>query len=201
MFIHQQLDIDTDYIFKRLLDLKDYWINRGTLPFYTFGPSAYMDGNTDTYHQGIVKSNPVLLQNFEDMYLKTTAYLNQLLGEEIVLDDTLAYPAFHIIESDPVFLESNGSWHQDRPHVTMDLGERDYGTFTLAIKLPSGGAGLDYRDEDGQKYFPYEEKMIMVHSGMIPHRIAAFKTYVPGEYRITLQGHIIRRDEKLVMYW
>jgi hypothetical protein len=201
MFLNDKLDINTDDIFDRLIDLKEYWVSRGKLPFYTFGPSAYMDGNTPIYHEGIVKSNPVLLENFGDLYSKSMAYLNHILGEEVALDDKLAYPAFHIIGADPMFLVSNGSWHQDRPHVTMGLGEEDYGTFTVAIKIPTGGAGLDYQDEEGQKYFPYEERMIMVHSGMVPHRIASFKEYVPGEYRITMQGHIIRKDGRLIIYW
>ena len=201
MFINEKLDIDTQEITDKVLKLKDYWLIRSFFPFYTFGRNAYIDGPTPEYCDGIKETNPILLENFGELYDVVIKYLSNSLKEDVALDNTLAYPAFHIIKSHLYFLVNGGSWHQDRPHVTMGLGEEDPGSFTVAIKLPSCGAGMDYLDEEGVKHFPYEEGGIVVHSGFIPHRLAPIKKHVEGDYRITLQGHIIRKDGKLIIYW
>jgi hypothetical protein len=72
----------------------------------------------------------------------------------------------------------------------------------LAIKLPTGGAGLEYTlDNETAIYYPYTEGHIVTHDGAIVHRIASIKQYVPNEYRITLQGHLIRINGKLNLFW
>ena len=202
MFKHAVLDIDTQDIVDKVFKLRPYWIQRLDYPFYTLGRCAYLDGKTQAYKDEVKELNPILLKEFSDLYTAVGGYLVSLLGETIYLDDTLAFPSFHIAKSDPAFLEAGGKWHIDIPHETLGLGNIDPLTFTVAILLPTGGAGLDYIDESGeQHYLEYKEKQIVSHDGKVPHRIAPLKEYVEDEYRITFQGHLIRVGGILKMFW
>ena len=202
MFTRAQLDIDTRDIVDKVFKLRPYWIQRLEAPFYTLGRCAYLDGKTPEYKQEIQELNPILLDQFQDLYGKTIAYMSTLVEEDIELDESLAHPSFHIVKTDPYFLEQGGKWHFDIPHETLGLGVQDPLTFTTAILLPTGGAGIDYVSPDGtQAYLEYKEKGIIVHDGSVLHRIAPIRTYVPNEYRITMQGHIIRIDGKLKLFW
>jgi hypothetical protein len=35
----------------------------------------------------------------------------------------------------------------------------------------------------------------------VSHRISSMKTYAPGEFRITLQGHVVRIAGQLTLFW
>jgi len=39
------------------------------------------------------------------------------------------------------------------------------------------------------------------HDGKTLHRIAGFKEHVPNEFRITMQGHLIRRNNRMEVFW
>ena len=67
--------------------------------------------------------------------------------------------------------------------------------------LPSGGAGLDWLDGHEKKYMPYEEGVMVWHTGLEEHRIARLFEYVPGEFRITMQGHLIRRNGDMEVFF
>ena len=203
MFLKAPLGLDVDKIYKDVLGLKDLWIQRHLPGFYTLGPCAYLDLDSPAYYKGKEKTNPVLLETFPEMYQAVQDYLEGVIGEEVWLDPDVAHPSFHIFESNPCYLKQSGTWHQDRPNVTLGLGEVDPLTFTVAIKLPKSGGGMDYTLTDGSDeiYYGYEEGSIVVHSGFVYHRISKLKEYVEGEHRITLQGHIIRKNGKLIMYW
>jgi hypothetical protein len=82
------------------------------------------------------------------------------------------------------------------------LGDVDPLAFTVAIKLPKSGGGMDYIDEFHQpQHLQYNEKDLILHDGQTIHRIAGIKEYVPDEHRITFQGHIIRRNNILEVFW
>ena len=182
--------------------LRHLWIRRDPdHPFYTLGRCAYLDGKTPAYAAEITQTNPILYKNFADLYKVLQDYFESCLGEKAYLSTKLAYPSFHIAGADPFFLSHGGVWHQDYPHETLGLGHEDPLTFTVAIEMPSGGGGLDYIDGGEQKYIEYTEGSIVVHDGSITHRIASFKECHKGDYRITLQGHLIRIDGRLTMFW
>ena len=202
MFTQKLLDINTDEITDKVFRLQQHWISRSDeFPFYTLGRCAYLDGRTPAYHEEIKTLNPILLKEFDSLYAVIIDHLSNQFNEPIAMSDRLALPSFHIFMSSPFLLTHAGLWHQDYPHLTLDLGSVDPYTFTLAIKLPSGGAGMDYIEDGKQKYLPYIEKEIIGHDGTVLHRIAGLKTYVKGEYRITLQGHLIRLNGVLTMFW
>ena len=202
MFTAHILHIDTDNIVDKVFRLQQYWIPRSDeFPFYTLGRCAYLDGKTPNYHQEIKALNPILIKDFGDTYQIIIDYLSDQFKEPIKLSNNLAHPSFHIFISDPFLLTHAGIWHQDIPHTTLGLDPIDPYSFTVAIKLPTGGAGIDYVEDGLQKYMPYVEKGILGQDGKVLHRISSLKTYVPNEYRVTMQGHLIRINGVLTMFW
>ena len=180
------LNIDTRDIVGKVFQLKDLWESRSTeYPFYTLGKSAYLDGKTKEYEEGSAVLNDLLLANFSDLYEDVLHVLQQELEEPIELAHDLALPGFHIFPSSPKFLSISGNWHQDYPHHTLGLGDRDAAAFTVAIELPKSGGGMDYMDEYHQpQHLQYNEKDLVLHDGLTVHRIAGLKEYVANEYRI-----------------
>ena len=94
-----------------------------------------------------------------------------------------------------------GPWHVDLPHNTLGLGEQDTQAYTIAIKLPTGGGGMDMKINGKEKYVEYEEGKMYLHDGADVHRISCYKEYCPDEYRITLQGHLVRNNGELITFW
>lgn len=201
-FICKQLDINTDEIADKVFRLQHYWISRSDdFGFYTLGRNAYLDGRTPAYKEEVKTLNPILLKNFSDTYQIIIDHLSDQFKEPVVLNETLAYPSFHIFVSSPILLTHAGNWHEDYPHLTLGLGDKDPYTFTIAIKLPEGGAGMDYIEDGMQKYLEYKKGMFVGHDGKTMHRISSLKRYKPHDFRITLQGHIIRLGGKLTLFW
>ena len=201
-FILHKLDINTEEIADKVFRLQQHWISRSDeFSFHTLGRCSYLDGKTPEYKQEIKILNPILREQFGETYDIIIDYLSDQFKEPIKLNYSLAHPSFHIFASSPFLLTHAGLWHRDYPHITLDLGNIDPYAFTVAIKLPTGGAGMDYVEDGEQKYLPYEEKDIIGHDGTVPHRIAGLKDYVEGDYRITLQGHLIRINGVLNMFW
>ena len=195
-----KVDYPMDQVADSVLKLKDSWESRSDdFPFFTLGKSAYLDGYSPEYFLGAWKYNGILMKEFEPLYDKIGEVLGREMGEEIFLESSLALPAFHIFPSDEKLLSVSGNWHFDKPHITLDLGDSDQvRAFTLPVMLPTGGGGMDF--EDG--YFPYSVGEMVIHDGKKLHRIASYKKYKKDEYRITLQGHIVRNDRaKLIMFW
>jgi hypothetical protein len=168
------------------------------IPFYTVGKSAYLDGDTPEYHKGLLELNPVMFLNFYKLYGNVLSALSEFLGERVSLDEELAFPGFHIFHNDPVLLTVAGNWHVDLPHETLGLGDINPRAFTLAVEMPEGGGGIDLYRED---YIEHKVGYMMVHDGKTTHRIASLKKAQGGRNRITLQGHIIRKEGKLVSFW
>ena len=202
MFTTHILNIDTDKIADKVFRLQQYWVPRSDeFPFYTLGRNSYLDGKTPEYKQESKVLNPILREQFGDTYDIIIDHLSDQFKEPVKLNNNLAHPSFHIFISSPFLLTHAGLWHKDYPHITLDLGNIDPYAFTVAIKLPSGGAGMDYIEDGQQKHLPYTEKEIIGHDGSLLHRIAGLKEYIPDEYRITMQGHLIRIDGVLTMFW
>jgi hypothetical protein len=197
------LDIDIGAITCKVLCMKDKWVSRSKdYPFFTLGRSAYLDGKTKKYYKDLPAENEMMVQTFAELYTEVGKALNSVFAEDIYLTTQLRVPGFHIFPSDKKFLKITGNWHQDHPHVTLGLEDVDSYAFTLAIKLPKSGGGMDYIDEFHQaQHLAYNEKDLVIHNGQTIHRIAGMKEYTPNEYRITLQGHIVRRDGLLEAFF
>ena len=93
-------------------------------------------------------------------------------------------------------------------------------SFTLSVALPARGSGLntwdirydEYRNLNTaerarlrasqiKEYHPYKLGQAVLHSGLQLHQIAPSQEFEPGDERITLQGHGIRRDGVWQLYW
>ena len=179
------------------------WESRSDeFPFFTLGKSAYLDGNSGTYYKGADGMNLTLFRTFNSFYKEVAGKLSTFLGEWVVFNPKLALPGFHIFPADPKLLSVSGNWHLDSPHETLGVGDKDVHAFTIAVEMPTGGGGMDFRfggDED--QYVEYNVGEMFIHSGMVPHRIASYRQYVEGDCRITLQGHIVRDGKDLIMFW
>lgn len=196
-------DLDTESIAQRVLSLQQFWEPRSKhYGFYTIGKSAYLDGASIFYKQQAPFFNKILIENFPDVYITMVTCLAATLGEPVRLASDLAIPGFHIFRSDDSIKGVDGGWHIDEPHIQLKLDGTDHSTVTVAIKMPASGSGIEWLDEEKQiHYLPYKEKDMVHHSGFTVHRIAGFKEIVEGEYRITLQGHLIRRNGGMELYW
>ena len=201
LFMTNKLQLDNEDIFQRLLKLKKYWIQRFDVPFYTLGRNAYLDGKTDAYYKDMNEVKRKLLLNFSPDYAHILLCLQNYLNEKIHIDHDYAIPSFHIFKSDPAFLNFPSNWHTDYPHKILGLGDKDAYSFTYVVKIPSSGAGLEYKDGEEIKYLKYSPFDFILHKGDFLHNIAPLKEYKENEYRITLQGHIIRHNDRLIMYW
>lgn len=180
----------------KVLELKDLWESRSNdIPFFTIGKAAYLDGNA--YTDRAKELNKILIKQFGPLYTEIQSVFESEFKEPVGFNPSIALPGFHIFPSDPKLLSVAGNWHIDTPHLTLNLGHEDTWAFTLPIQLPSGGGGMESRES----YHAYEVGQMILHKGNDLHRIANFKDYKPNEYRITLQGHIVRVEGKLVMFW
>lgn len=193
--------LDTDEILFNVLKLERFWIKRFNVPFYTLGRNVYLDGKTDEYFKNIMHTNKRLINNFSNVYINIQDYLQEYFGEPVYLYHDYAIPSFHIFESNEAFLDFPSNWHTDYPHTTLGLDDVDTHSFTYVVDIPSCGAGLQYKDGDEYKYLGYNVNDFILHTGDFLHNIAPLKEYKPNEYRITLQGHIVRDKDRLIMFW
>ena len=108
--------------------------------------------------------------------------------------------------------------HVDTAHRPLGLQEPTL-SCTLSLRLPSTGAGLkvwplleehgrgltqpqlmDLLNRTPARYAPYTVGTLFVHSGDWYHQARGLP-YLPGEYRITLQGHGVRMDGRWHLFW
>ena len=199
------LDIDCREIADEVRNLRDCgkWQSRSyDFPFYTLGVSAYLDGNTEKYYSGAKQLNPGMLYWFFKLYQEVSGQLSNYFDEWVLFNPSLALPGFHIFPSNKKLLTVAGNWHLDAPHTTLGMGDKDTHAFTVAIELPTGGGGMDMKiGGESNEYIEYQVGELVLHDGMTPHRIASYREYKPDEYRITLQGHIVRDGKDLIMFW
>lgn len=196
-----KLFLNADEILFNVLKLEKFWIKRFDVPFYTLGRNAYLDGKTKEYFKNLKHHNKRMIENFTNMYVSIQKLLEEYTGEQICLHHNYAVPSFHIFESNPVFLDFPSNWHIDYPHKTLGINSEDNYSFTYVLNIPKSGAGLEYKDGEQYKYLDYNVNDFIFHKGDFLHNIAPLKEYVPNEYRITLQGHVARDKDRLIMYW
>ena len=193
---------DLEKIFDTVRLLREHWDRRAeNMEFYTLGKSTYLDGNTPAYFECREGINPILFRHLGFMYEDLREMLATILGEPVFFNPDVALPGFHVFPSDPQFLTMHGAWHVDLPHQTLSLGESDTQAYTVAIKLPTGGGGMDMKINGKEEYVSYEEGKMYLHDGTDVHRISCYKEYRPDEYRITLQGHLVRNNGELITFW
>lgn len=108
--------------------------------------------------------------------------------------------------------------HVDTAHRALGLSGPTL-SCTLALRLPASGAGLkiwplleedtaglgeperlDRLNRTPAREVAYTEGALFVHSGDWHHQARGLPSE-PGEHRITLQGHGVRRDDGWHLFW
>ena len=210
-------------------------------PFWTLGAVSYLDSvaSPKRYSQHRDYLNPVLYKKFNWIYEIICEKLQGELGEPVVIDGVLAHPGFHIFAAksgttiEPEYLkmfeQPLGSVHVDvqneehydywQRYKTVDLEETF--SFTISIKLPSGGGGLyTWTDKVNRHSFNYttnENKLSDLESspisnlynegemiyfmGHLLHQMMPGVNIQPTDKRITVQGHGQKCDGVWRLYW
>lgn len=152
-------DID-DYL-SRLFSIRHEWRSWPHGAVNVMGATSYVDAkeNKKVYYKIKDYYNKVLLENFSDLYDKLLLQLTKNVGPS-KLEESLAYPGFHIIGSGgikskliDVNLPDNYINMRHKDHIYnyhLDILNQKYRqvdtsdnlSFTLSFKLPREGSGL-----------------------------------------------------------
>ena len=211
---------------KKLHGLKSSWIHHesaGPEAFTkTLGYPIYLDPKYgQKYHSSILKNQQLMQENFSELYARVCSFFETQLNEPVRLAPPGAVPGFHIFDRP---MPTGGLVHFDKHHLMFSQYFKDdwdlskYLSFTLPLKVPQNGAGLtlwnvtmkDLTAVDAQKnlkeekpkVIPYSPGKIFVLAEDLLHKMAPDNGFVTGDERITLQGHLIRRQSGgWVAYW
>ena len=207
------LGIDYNTICEKVFKNKKHWINRGV--FDTFGAVCYID-NPEEYINNKNKSNEILISEFADLYETLCDYFGADLNKDV------AYPGFHIFNQWNKDVEA--AFHFDIAYKTLPIYKKSFSnhqSFTIAIKKPKVGAGLNVWENINinkiskkelnlysenplvmgkPSYIEYDLGKMYLHNGETLHQIANTGGFT-DEYRITLQGHIIQDGGKKYLYF
>ncbi|MBF6047968.1 hypothetical protein GO001_22560 [Streptomyces sp. NRRL B-1677] len=214
--------------------LRRHWIPRGAEPaaFFTLGTPSYLDLAGDPeegdYRNRAGASRPVLWESFGGLYTRLADLLGEHLGAPVRYPEDLALPGFHVWLAAAVFTKPKAPVHFDMQYKAFtwppgtDLSRLL--SFTLPIRLPAAGGGLNVWDatyeefrharEKGwveaaadlkrfhtMQYVPYEAGQMVIHSGHTLHQVAPSAGVAPDDERLTLQGHGVWRDGTWLLYW
>lgn len=225
-------DLECAVITARLESLRSLWIQRGS-GFATFGVAAYLDVmNSEqpeiAYYERRLIWNELLRSEFGDLLQRVATVLARGFGVETRFESAVALPGFHIFENEGISISAWPSQHFDLQHRSLrwpfQVADEGLLSFTLPLKIPSDGAGLDVwnvTEDDFKRYermgrtvdmeilgktkpchrHHYVPGVMAVQTRPIMHRISPNRTRLPGDQRITLQGHAVRHDNRLVLYW
>lgn len=208
--------------------MRSGWNSHGYSEFYTLGASAYIEAASRgaiAYTLAAKRQKPSLQAAFGAVYERVRATIEAALGEPAAYSSRLALPGFHIFLSDPTFAEPVCSVHVDRPHERVSWHDWEAVdptrtiSFTLALAIPRGGAGLNVWHQiapaEARSQFslrertagleptlhPYAVGRMVLHDGHSIHQIAPFRAVGAGDERITLQGHGIRGAQGWILYF
>jgi hypothetical protein len=217
----------------QIKELRQHWVPRGSLPstsFFTLGAASYLD-DVEEYRARAAALNPVLRDGFGWLYSRVTDFLERRLHAPVGFAKDLALPGFHIWLTPAIFVTPDASVHFDLQYLRTwpkDAEGVDYTrplSFTLPIRLPRRGGGLNLWDVTYDRYrrfaervntrmqpmdltvlldrmrVPYTPGAIVLHSGHLMHQIGEIDEVAPGDERITLQGHALFQQGEWKLYW
>jgi len=217
----------------QIKELRSHWVPRGPLAetsFFTLGAASYLD-DVGEYRDRAAVLNPVLHDSFAWLYTRLIEFLERRLRAPVAFAEGLAMPGFHIWLAPSIFVTPNASVHFDlqyRRAWPEDVAGVDFTrplSFTLPIRLPRRGGGLNVWDVTYERYrrfaerlnaplqpidltvlldpmrHPYTPGAIAMHSGHLMHQIGEIDQVSPGDERITLQGHALCQHGEWKLYW
>lgn len=227
---------DCDLLCNDLGDLRPQWVARTREPasFFTLGMASYLDLSEPMagfprhdYYREAPGFNALLTDRFGWLLERVKVFLESWLGAQARLSRKLAVPGFHIFDYLAIPRADVASIHFDLQYQLIDWHDGgpppDFDSpisFTLPIKLPRDGGGLNVWDLTWQEmvrgrycdiptaigqrrksFHRYSLGALAVHSGHYLHQIAGVADVQREDQRITLQGHGIRRGEEWLLYW
>jgi hypothetical protein len=213
-------------------ELRAHWVPRGGDPhsFFTFGAASYLDEPAE-YPACAAKLNPILRNGFGWLYSRLLDFLERRLRAPVSFAEGLGMPGFHIWLTPAIFTRPEASVHFDLQYLRAwpeDAKDLDYSrplSFTLPIRLPARGGGLNMWDVTFERYrrfhdrlstrmqpldltvllerirHPYTVGALAMHSGHQMHQIGEIDEVLPGDERITLQGHALFQRGEWKLYW
>jgi hypothetical protein len=214
----------------RVRSLQEHWINRGgyfAYPFFSLGAASYMDAHEDPerYYTWAAKYNPILKDNFADLYDEAQTFLEDKFNCKFLYHDGFALPGFHIFVGDEIFEIAVASRHCDLQHQLLDWNGLQFNpeeslSFTLYLELPLNGGGMytwDYHYDDLKNLDSEERKNkldnseptykkfaigdLVLHDGLHYHQIAPMFELAENDMRISFQGHAIKSAGTYHLYW
>ena len=231
----------------RVIGRSKEWENRSPIGdfFMSYGALTYLDAKKGisldpeydrfrgdnkfkSYEDKAKHFNILLFTDFYWVYDKIKAYYQEKFTKQVIYKRAL--PGFHIFQNHEKLnteeIKNTATIHIDAPHTSHNWEESVLcaSSFTLAIKLPKCGAGLNiWRDDsifnnietvfyeqmskedqikvkEMAEYFPYKLGYIYEQSGMLRHQITVGGQVLYNERRITLQGHLVETKNEVIIY-
>lgn len=186
----------------------------------------YGKDQIDDYAAAVAGIRPLLQAHFAPLYQKLADELSNVLDASVVYDERLGLPGFHVFMAHPFCTQSLSPIHIDAQYTDLPVpGAKDVDSdssisVTLPVELPASGGGIDFYDAEledvinldydqaqrelrscPKRHYEYAPGRLVVHSGRHFHQVAPTPEYVPGERRITLQGHALHADGRWIFYW
>jgi len=216
---------------RQIKDLRDAWVPRGSQVsgFFTLGAASYLDDEED-YRERADALNPVLRGGFGWLYERLAEFLERRLHAPVSFAEGMALPGFHIWLAPAIFITPDASVHFDLQYLRTwkDVSDVDFArplSFTLPIRLPKRGGGLNVWDVTYERYrrfaarlgaplkptdvtvlldrirHPYAVGAIAMHSGHLLHQIGEIEQVDADDERVTLQGHALFQRGGWKLYW
>lgn len=232
-----------------LVKQQDQWENRSPAGnfFMSYGALTYLDAqsgvandpeydkfkkNHDSTQFGYTAKakyfNEMLAKNFGWMYAKIKMYYVERFEKKVVFKGAL--PGFHIFQTaeqlNHDYVKNLATIHVDKPFTCHEWGSDlvSASSFTIAVKLPKCGAGLNIWLDDSifdnintvyyhnmskeeqlsvskeAKYLPYKLGHMYEQTGFTRHQITLAGDAEKGERRITVQGHLVETTNEIIIY-
>ncbi len=210
--------------------LRKYWTHRHEfLPSHSVGAAAYLDVPADGVHSYMMRAirmNKFLRRDFGPLSEQVRAAMQDHLHAPAIITPRFAVPGFHVFEAHPRLDELKPRIHFDLQGLRLDFKTEDAEdpakrlSFTIAVALPTGGAGLntwEFQHNEYLKmtptevdthfetleptYHPYALGELVIHTGSKLHAIAADLEMGPEDARVTYQGHGQFTEGQWHLYW
>jgi hypothetical protein len=195
-------------------ELRDACWHVGT-DLCTIGEPLYRNRDRpDYYAQRARATNRMLYESYSDLHDRVADVFEDRYRVPVAFVEELAIPGFHLMWYDLPGRHEGGGWHLDQlawqvPYFADRAAEvRGILNFTLPLVVPSGGAGMDLVDDNGDRdgqraemHVPYRPGVMLFSECEVLHRIGPSTSQRPDELRLTLQGHGVLLRGWLLLFW
>jgi len=198
--------------------------------FSTLGVAAYQHAeNFELYCNRVNDINFLLWNSFESIYIKLKDFFEDFFKCKVLYPALkLSLPGFHIFEIGRRQCFYGGSPHYDLsyktlPYINWNENELypDHYSFTISFQLPYYGSGLNIWEfqltsetqsltdlqirqictAENKTFVNYNVGEMVLFNGYNYHQISEIKKTKESDRRITMQGHLIKNNNKLLIYW